>query len=102
MGIDIKAIRAKLERMKNNEKSDTDDTNDLSDVITFNYSLMETYISRACGYKTIFKNVSIAFTMIACPRSGAIIFPPKRLIMSGNTKGASLKLICPVPAIFSS
>ena len=34
--------------------SDTDDTNDLSDVITFNYSLMETYISRACGYKTTF------------------------------------------------
>ena len=34
--------------------SDDDDTNDISDVITFNYSRIETYISRACGYKTTF------------------------------------------------
>ncbi len=34
--------------------SDADVTNDISDVITFNYSRIETYISRACGYKTTF------------------------------------------------
>ena len=34
--------------------SDEDATNDLTDVITFNYSRTETYISRACGYKTTF------------------------------------------------
>ncbi|WP_339888663.1 DUF6452 family protein [uncultured Flavobacterium sp.] len=34
--------------------SDDDATNDISDVITFNYSRIETYISRACGYKTTF------------------------------------------------
>lgn len=34
--------------------SDDDATNDISDVITFNYSRLENYISRACGYKTTF------------------------------------------------
>lgn len=34
--------------------SDDDTTNDISDVITFNYSRIENYISRACGYKTTF------------------------------------------------
>jgi hypothetical protein len=34
--------------------SDSDATNDISDVITFNYNRIETYISRACGYKTTF------------------------------------------------
>jgi hypothetical protein len=34
--------------------SDDDTTNDLTDQITFNYSRIETYISRACGYKTTF------------------------------------------------
>jgi len=34
--------------------SDDDATNDISDLITFNYSRTETYISRACGYKTTF------------------------------------------------
>lgn len=34
--------------------SDDDTTNDISDLITFNYSRIETYISRACGYKTTF------------------------------------------------
>ena len=34
--------------------SDDDTTNDISDVITFNYSRIETYNSRACGYKTTF------------------------------------------------
>lgn len=34
--------------------SDDDDTNDITDVITFNYTRIETYISRACGYKTTF------------------------------------------------
>lgn len=34
--------------------SDDDATNDLTDQITFNYSRIETYISRACGYKTTF------------------------------------------------
>ncbi len=34
--------------------SDEDATNDLTDVVTFNYSRIETYISRACGYKTTF------------------------------------------------
>lgn len=34
--------------------SDSDPTNDVLDAITFNYSRTETYISRACGYKTTF------------------------------------------------
>ena len=34
--------------------NDGDDANDLADVITFNYSKDDIYISRACGYKTIF------------------------------------------------
>ncbi len=34
--------------------SDDVATNDLSDVLTFNYTRIETYISRACGYKTTF------------------------------------------------
>lgn len=34
--------------------SDEDATNDISDIITLNYSRIETYISRACGYKTTF------------------------------------------------
>src|SRR6185437_2051106 len=31
------------------------------------------------------------------PRSGAMILPPNRVIVSGMTKGASVKLKCPVP-----
>ena len=34
--------------------SDTDTTNDNVDVITFNYQRVDEYISRACGYKTLF------------------------------------------------
>lgn len=34
--------------------SDTDTTNDNLDEITFNYTRKETYISRACGYKTTY------------------------------------------------
>lgn len=34
--------------------SDDDATNDISDIITFNYSRIESYISRACGYKSTF------------------------------------------------
>jgi hypothetical protein len=34
--------------------SDEDDMNDNSDQITFNYTRKDIYISRACGYKTIF------------------------------------------------
>lgn len=34
--------------------SDTDNMNDNSDQITFNYTRENIYISRACGYKTIF------------------------------------------------
>ncbi|NNC51232.1 MAG: hypothetical protein HKO01_11930 [Flaviramulus sp.] len=41
-----------------NDSSD-DFYNGNSDVITINYSREEVYVSRACGYKTIFKNVTI-------------------------------------------
>lgn len=34
--------------------SDTDSTNDNVDVLTFNYVRNDVYISRACGYKTLF------------------------------------------------
>ena len=38
----------------------TDDTIDGNqDIITINYSREEVYVSRACGYKTIFKNVTL-------------------------------------------
>lgn len=33
---------------------DTDTTNDNADVLTFNYSHNDVFVSRACGYKTIF------------------------------------------------
>ena len=29
------------------------------DIITINYSTEQVYVSRACGYKTIFKNVTL-------------------------------------------
>ena len=35
--------------------SDTDTSNDNIDAITFNYSTTNVYISRACGYKTLFQ-----------------------------------------------
>jgi hypothetical protein len=35
--------------------SDTDTTNDNSDVLTFNYTRTDVFISRACGYKTVFQ-----------------------------------------------
>jgi hypothetical protein len=34
--------------------SDTDTTNDNIDVITFNYQRIDEYVSRACGFKTLF------------------------------------------------
>lgn len=34
--------------------SDTDITNDNIDVITFNYQRVDEYVSRACGFKTLF------------------------------------------------
>lgn len=34
--------------------SDTDNSNDNIDAITFNYARMDEYISRACGFKTLF------------------------------------------------
>jgi hypothetical protein len=34
--------------------SDTDTSNDNIDAITFNYATSDVYISRACGYKTLF------------------------------------------------
>ena len=34
--------------------SDADTSDDLEDLLTFNYSKEDVYISRACGYKTIF------------------------------------------------
>ncbi|MGX7668530.1 DUF6452 family protein [Flavobacterium pedocola] len=35
--------------------SDTDNTNDNIDVLTFNYAREDVYISRACGFKTVFQ-----------------------------------------------
>lgn len=35
--------------------SDTDTTNDIVDELTFNYERNDVYISRACGYKTLFQ-----------------------------------------------
>ncbi|MEW5675884.1 DUF6452 family protein [Flavobacterium enshiense] len=35
--------------------SDSDNTNDNSDVLTFNYVRSDVFISRACGYKTVFQ-----------------------------------------------
>lgn len=34
--------------------SDTDNTNDNIDVVTFNYQRVDEYVSRACGFKTLF------------------------------------------------
>ncbi len=34
--------------------SDSDATNDLIDTVTFNYETSEVYVSRACGFKTLF------------------------------------------------
>ena len=35
--------------------TDSDLTNDVTDIITFNYMRTDVFISRACGYKTIFE-----------------------------------------------
>lgn len=35
--------------------SDSDTTNDNSDILTFNYVRSDVFISRACGYKTVFQ-----------------------------------------------
>lgn len=35
--------------------SDNDTTNDIIDELTFNYERNDVYISRACGYKTLFQ-----------------------------------------------
>jgi hypothetical protein len=47
----------------NDNGTPNDSTDDFydgnSDVITINYSREEVYVSRACGYKTIFKNVTL-------------------------------------------
>ena len=32
------------------------------DIITINYTTEEVYVSRACGYKTVFKNVTLSIT----------------------------------------
>lgn len=40
--------------------ADTDATNDNTDILTFNYSRNNVYISRACGYKTLFNLNSIS------------------------------------------
>lgn len=47
-----------------NDNGTPDDTSDdliegNQDIITINYSREEVYVSRACGYKTIFKNVTL-------------------------------------------
>ncbi|GAA4952408.1 DUF6452 family protein [Algibacter agarivorans] len=47
-----------------NDNTTPDDTTDdfidgNQDIITINYSREEVYVSRACGYKTIFKNVTL-------------------------------------------
>ena len=47
-----------------NDNATPDDTTDdfidgNQDIITINYSREEVYVSRACGYKTIFKNVTL-------------------------------------------
>lgn len=47
----------------NNNGTPDDNTDDYyegnEDVITINYNREEVYVSRACGYKTIFKNVTL-------------------------------------------
>ena len=40
--------------------ADTDATNDNTDILTFNYSRNNVYISRACGYKTLFNLNSLS------------------------------------------
>ncbi|KAB1071929.1 hypothetical protein F6U93_00355 [Tamlana haliotis] len=47
----------------NNNGTPDDETDDFlegnQDIITINYSREEIYVSRACGYKTIYKNVTL-------------------------------------------
>jgi hypothetical protein len=46
-----------------NNNTPDDDTDDIiggnQDIITINYNTEEVYVSRACGYKTVFRNVII-------------------------------------------
>lgn len=39
--------------------NDTTPPNGNQDIITFNYTTKQVYVSRACGYKTIFENVTL-------------------------------------------
>jgi len=47
----------------NDNDTPDDDTDDFAegnqDIITINYSREEVFVSRACGYKTVFKNVTV-------------------------------------------
>ena len=49
----------------NDNDTPDDDSDDYAegneDIITINYSRTEVYVSRACGYKTIFENVTVQF-----------------------------------------
>jgi len=45
------------------------------DLITINYTREEVYVSRACGYKTIFKNVTIQLDMTDSDRWIQVIAP---------------------------
>ncbi|GAA3582597.1 DUF6452 family protein [Snuella lapsa] len=65
--LDTKANTTQYRLIKNakvNDNGTPDDTSDdviegNYDVLTINYSREEIYVSRACGYKTIFQNVTL-------------------------------------------
>ncbi|WP_242205336.1 DUF6452 family protein [Aestuariivivens insulae] len=42
------------------DNTDDDFTEGNQDIISINYTTEEVYVSRACGYKTIFKNVTLS------------------------------------------
>ena len=48
--------------------ADTDTTNDNIDVLTFNYTTYDVFVSRACGYKTLF-NLTNSNSNILTPDS---------------------------------
>ncbi|WP_347175337.1 DUF6452 family protein [Polaribacter uvawellassae] len=43
-------------------KIDGNTANDITDTFTINYTTTEEYVSRSCGFKTIFNNVTITST----------------------------------------
>tara|TARA_Y200000002_G_scaffold184781_1_gene152602 strand:- start:1790 stop:2263 length:474 start_codon:yes stop_codon:yes gene_type:complete len=59
----VDSIALPLNTLNNNTSfsfTKTQNNNAIEDIITFNYDLEDRFISRACGYKTVFNNLTFS------------------------------------------